>query len=195
MSSFINSKFLKFLVLSGISLLLSFSCGEDKVNTPLQNLPPETDVFVSSLDTLNYTSSIQQIYWDGRDPDGFVTGFYYTWTVNPQPSDWTFTTERSQLFPLKIAGEDTIYLFQVKAVDDEGLEDPTPARQNFPIKNSPPVMKLTSASRMPDTTFTVASFFWEVTDLDGDSTISYYEYVLDDDTTQWRRIPGFLRYF
>ncbi|UCF62974.1 MAG: hypothetical protein JSW33_10360 [bacterium] len=173
--------------------MLFLSCEEKKVNNPLQNLPPETDVFVSSQDTLNYTRSTQHIFWDGRDPDGFVTGFYYTWIVNPQPSDWTFTTDRSKVFPLKITGVDTIYLFQVKAVDDEGLEDPTPARQNFPIRNSAPELKWTLASLIPDTTFTVATFIWDVFDLDGDSTIDYFEYTLDDDTLNWNIIPGYLR--
>ena len=174
-------------------LALLISCSEGKVNTPLGNLPPETDIFVASQDTLNYTQSTQHIFWDGRDPDGFITGFYYSWVENPQPSDWTFTTEQSRVFPLKITGEDTIYLFQVKAVDDEGLEDPTPARQNFPIRNSPPELKWTLASLIPDTTFTVATFIWKVSDLDGDSTIDHFDYTLDDDTLNWRRIPGYLR--
>jgi hypothetical protein len=178
-----------FLIFIFLTLLLS--CTDDKVSTPLGNLPPETDIFISSQDTLNYTQSIQNIFWDGRDPDGFVTGFYYSWIENPQPSDWIFTTERSMVFPLKITGEDTIYLFQVKAVDDEGLEDPSPAKQYFPIRNSPPQMKW--VLNIPDTTFTVATFLWDVSDLDGDSTIDYYEYTLDDDTLNWEKIPGYLR--
>lgn len=182
----------KLFLLSTIMVLI-FSCTEDKVNTPLGNLPPETDIFVSSQDTLNYTQSTQHIFWDGRDPDGFITGFYYSWLENPQPSDWIYTTERSKVFPLQISGVDTIYLFQVKAVDDEGMEDPTPARQNFPIRNSPPELKWTLASLIPDTTFTVATFIWEVFDLDGDSTIDHFDYALDDDTLNWKRIPGYLR--
>ena len=74
-----------FLIL--VMLILILSCADDKVSTPLGNLPPETDIFISSQDTLNYTQSIQHIFWDGRDPDGFVTGFYYSWIENPQPSD------------------------------------------------------------------------------------------------------------
>jgi len=174
-------------------IALVLSCVEDKVSTPLDNLPPETDIFISTQDTLNYTQSIQHIYWDGRDLDGFVTGFYYSWIENPQPADWIFTQKQSMIFPLKISGEDTIYFFQVKAVDDEGLEDPTPARQFFPIRNSPPQLKWVLASLIPDTTFTVATFIWEVSDLDGDSTIQYFEYTLDDDTLSWKKIPGYLR--
>ncbi len=185
----LSGKKLFFYIL--ILLISILSCNEDKVSAPLGNLPPETDIFISSQDTLNYTQSIQHIFWDGRDPDGFVTGFYYSWIENPQPSDWIFTTERSMIFPLKITGVDTIYLFQVKAVDDEGLEDPSPAKQYFPIQNSPPQMKW--ILNIPDTTFTVATFLWDVSDLDGDSTIDYYEYTLDDDTLNWNKIPGYLR--
>ncbi len=186
---------LKHLLIYGFLIFMAviFSCEEDNISNPNPNMPPETDIFISYADTLNYTQSVQEIYWDGRDPDGFVTGFYYTWLENPSPDDWIFTEERSMVFPLKITGLDTIYLFQVKAVDDEGLEDPTPASQRFPIKNSAPSMKWTSRSRIPDTTFTVASFAWEVSDLDGDSTIDYFEYTLDDDTLNWKKLPGYLR--
>ncbi|MBN2366145.1 MAG: hypothetical protein JXL67_08250, partial [Calditrichaeota bacterium] len=183
----------RILLAFALSLALLLSCEEKNISNPHPNLPPETDIFISYRDTLNYTQSVQNIYWDGRDPDGFVTGFYYTWHENPTPADWVFTEERSLIFPLKITGLDTIYLFQVKAVDDAGLEDPTPAQQRFPIKNSAPEMKWTSRSQIPDTTFTVASFAWEVSDLDGDSTIDYFEYTLDDDTLNWKRIPGYLR--
>lgn len=139
--------------------------------------------------TLNFTRSVQTIHWDGRDPDGFVVGFRYTFTEHPQPEDWTFTEERSLTFPLQITGTDTIYLFQVKAVDNQGAEDPTPARQFFPILNSPPSIEWASNSNIPDTTFTVAAFSWSATDLDGENTIAAFEYALDD-TTNWQQIDG-----
>lgn len=173
-------------------LLLLLSC-EDHITGDLnKNLPPETTVFIQSSDTLNYTQSIQKIHWDGSDPDGFVTGFYYTFEENPADEDWEWTTKRTKTFPLKITGEDTVYLFQVKAVDDDGMEDPTPAKQLFPILNSPPDIDWVINSNIPDTTFTVASFAWNATDPDGDSTIAYFEYALDDtsDTTNWHQIPG-----
>ncbi len=180
--------FLFFLLLT----LFLVQCEEDIPSKPKLNIPPETDIFISTADSLNPTTSIQRISWDGRDADGFIVGFYYTWKDSALPADWTFTTEYSMTFPLEISGEDTSYVFQVKAVDDGGAEDPTPARQRFPIKNSPPVIKWTRASRIPDTTFTVASFIWEASDLDGDSTIQRFEYSLDD-SSSWRSIPGYLR--
>ena len=176
----------------GLILGCMVTCQEHQPTSPFPNQPPETTIFISTERTLNYTQSVQKIYWDGRDPDGMVIGFKYTWKTDPAPSDWIFTTERSRTFPLEIIGQDTIYLFQVAAIDDDSLADPTPAYQYFPVKNSPPTISWTQNSRLPDTTFTVSTIIWAAADLDGDATIRYFEYSLDD-TSHWRPIPGYLR--
>jgi len=153
------------------------TCEKNHPSNPYDNLAPETTIFIQSTDTLNYTQSVQKISWDGRDPDGFVVGFYYTWQETPDENDWIFTNERSLTFPLVITGSDTLYTFQIKAMDNDSLIDLSPATQLFPIKNSPPEIRWTLVSRIPDTTYTVASFLWEATDLDGDNTISNFEWV------------------
>ena len=165
------------------------SCEKDITGDRIQNLPPETTVFIQSDDTLNFTPSVQQLFWDGRDADGFVTGFFYTFEVNPQPDDWIWTTERSGIFPLEIIGSDTTYAFQVKAVDNDNLEDPTPATQLIPIANSRPEIEWEIGRAIPDTTFTVANFAWRASDPDGDLTIQFFEYALDD-TSNWIQIPS-----
>jgi len=180
-----------FLIGIAIAALVFMSCAEDITGQKNQNNPPETTVFVQA-DTLNLTQSVQTIYWDGKDADGFIIGFYYTWANNPAPDDWIWTTARKNTFALQITGADTSYRFQVKAVDNNGAEDPTPAMQVFPIKNSPPSISWTTLSTIPDTTFTVASFVWSASDVDGDTTISIFEYSLDD-TTNWRSISGIKR--
>jgi hypothetical protein len=185
----------KFLVCFAIILIsagiIFISCTEEITGNLTQNKPPETSVFVQA-DSLNLTLSLQTIYWDGRDEDGFVIGFYYTWEENPQPGDWIWTTKRSETFPLQISGTDTTYTFRVKAVDNDSIEDPTPAEQVFPIKNSHPEISWTSLSQIPDTTFTIAAFSWNASDLDGDTTIALFEYSLDD-TLNWNTIEGFRR--
>ncbi len=192
MKSSVSSFFKAVLVLT--VMLIIWQCKNDITGKYFENQPPDTELFIKNMetDTLNATQSVQTIYWDGRDIDGFVTGFYYTWIQNPDTSDWTWTTERSMIFPLKISGEDTSYTFQIKAVDNQTLEDPTPAVQIIPIKNTAPIISWTPASLIPDTTFTVASFIWAASDLDGDETISHFEYALDD-TNTWHNIPGFSR--
>jgi len=113
----------------------------------------------------------------------------YVFIQSTDTLNYTQSIQTIYCFPLKITGTDTIYLFQVKAVDNLDAEDPTPARQYFPIKNSPPQISWNQFSQIPDTTFTIASFTWDATDPDGESTISYFEYALDD-TSTWRRISG-----
>jgi hypothetical protein len=183
--------FLKFH--SGLILILLFllflSCEEKVTGDFNANQPPETSIFVQSSDSLNPTQSVQKIFWDGKDPDGFVAGFYYSFGENPQIEDWIWTTERNKTFRLQISGADTVYLFQVKAVDNQGVEDPTPAIQIFPIINSPPTISWAVGSTIPDTTFTVATFLWNSSDPDGDSTIAFFEYALDD-TSEWRQVSG-----
>jgi len=180
----------KLIISSALFLVLALAgCESDISGSRQQNMPPQTDLFISNPDTLNYTKSVQQFYWEGRDPDGFVTGYYYAFTETPADSDWVWTTESEGQFPLVITGQDTIYYFQVKAVDDEGLEDPTPAFQRFPVLNSAPAMSWSQNSNIPDTTFTVASFSWQASDLDGVNTITSFEYALDD-TSEWISISG-----
>lgn len=181
---------MKYILTIILIIILLSGCREETPDQPKQNLPPQTHVFVEYADTLNYTSSVRSISWYGDDPDGFVTGYYFTWKTNPGTDDWEFTELRQKVFPLLIEGLDTIYTFQVKAVDDEGMEDPTPAMQRFPIKNTPPEIAWIDALAVPDTSLTVITLFWTVSDLDGDSTISYYEFALDDTISGWRKYPG-----
>ncbi len=160
------------LILSGM-LALWNSCADSITGEKNTNLPPDSFIFVQTVgnDTLNPQRSVQRIFWDGRDPDGFIKGYLYTWKDNPGDADWIYTTEQNQLFALEITGVDTQYTFMVKAIDNLDLEDPTPARQLFPIINSQPEIDWSVNSRIPDTTFTVASFSWQAADPDGDLTI------------------------
>lgn len=184
----ITNTHLTFTVIILISVLLS-ACKDDISGTKNENQPPNTSLFIETDDTLNSTSSIQTFYWDGQDADGFITGFYYAFGNTITENDWVWTTERKMTFPLKISGQDTTYIFKVKAVDNEGSEDPTPATQSFPIKNSPPQIGWQINNNIPDTTFTVASFAWTVSDLDGDMTVVLFEYAIDD-TANWLEIAG-----
>jgi hypothetical protein len=75
-----------------------------------------------------------------------------------------------------------------------GAMDPVGAKQIFPIKNTPPVVEfatdaldVTKTIQQPETTFTVATFSWTGSDLDGDNTIKNYRICLNNpnDTTAW----------
>jgi hypothetical protein len=75
---------------------------------------------------------------------------------------------------------------------DVGLIDPTPAELNFPIKNSAPVINWNTLSFLPDTSFPVMSFGWDVEDIDGNETIQQINIALND-TTNFVSINGSIR--
>ncbi len=189
------SLFIRRILIVGI---LFVGCSEDFSDNPQPNQPPETHISILSDNQLNGTTSRQTFNWWGDDPDGFVTGFIYTFDENaenvetwdnesPQPF-WTFTTERGQTFTLRLAGEDTVYTLRVKAIDDDGAADPSSAEKQFPIINSKPFVEFPVGTDVPETTFTIASILWSGSDPDGDNNIAKFQYVLDDTTKTWIEI-------
>jgi hypothetical protein len=81
---------------------------------------------------------------------------------------------------------------------DIGLMDPEPAELILPLKNSPPVLKFlvdrnNAQIQIPETTFTVASFGWTASDIDGDATIRNFFIALND-TSDKIEIPSNTRF-
>ncbi len=154
-------------------------CSKD-LGRPYPNSPPETGVFVVGVvDTVSYAV---RLHWWGQDVDGEVTGFYYRWTcadtaASPD-TNWVFTTEKSGDFILPAPDGFALQSFWVKAIDSAGEEDPTPAHQDFPMRNDMPSVELVGSS-LPDTTLPAVTFAWTGTDPDGDNTIAYYLLWLD----------------
>jgi hypothetical protein len=75
-----------------------------------------------------------------------------------------------------------------------GAMDPVGAKQIFPVKNTPPAVEFTKdpldplkTIQQPETTYTVATFSWTGSDLDGDNTIKYFRISLGNpnDSTSW----------
>lgn len=214
------------IVLAVIIGIILLSCSEKIIGTKLENLPPETKLFLfpDSANQISKQRSKLKIHWWGDDPDGFVIGYYIKW----ENESWGFTTNTDSVFTLAISGMDTSYKFFVAAVDnfgnkkydseiiqyninfgpepfndlnkngiyddgepyvDIGLIDPSPAEFVFPIKNTPPEISFQKNTQVPETTFTVVSFAWSVTDLDGDETVDKI-YVALNDTSSFVEIPG-----
>ena len=183
-----------------LSLLILFGCSDNFTDSPQPNQAPKTFVSIFTGNDLNPTTSRKILSWWGDDPDGTVEGFIYTfdqsapnlgnWSNDAPDPNWTFTTKTHETFSLTLTGTDTVYTFWVKAVDDEGATDPHGAIQKFPITNSTPSVEFLQATDVPETTFTVATFAWSSSDLDGDDTIAKFQYVLDDttDNSAWRDI-------
>lgn len=158
---------LHFIRLLALFLLIT-SC---KKGEKIANQAPETYLFLDKIelsgsDRLN---SIVQLHWRGEDKDGIVKHFEFS--ING--SEWQITTRTDSIFRLNLTeGIDTADIqFEVRAVDDQDLKDPTPASLIIPIKNTAPVIQFDENYYPSDTTYPVLTFLWNASDLDGNSTL------------------------
>jgi hypothetical protein len=152
-------------------------CSAHKTLSP--DLPPETIVFVQGqLDTVNH---VVELRWFGSDPDGQVVGYEFRFHGLPAPadSDWHFTARHDSVFTIPSPFGFSATFFEVRAIDNEGLRDPTPARQYFSFSNQPPKVRFIDAPAPSDTTFPAATVSWLVTDPDGDPTKAKFLIWLD----------------
>lgn len=142
------------------------------------------------------TTSRQELHWWGEDPDGYVIGYNYRWNTD---SAWTFTTGESKLFYVPIKTDLDIFSFEIVAVDDDSLIDPSPAKIVLPIRNSTPKITFRYRSNplvedLPnDTSFTfpTRTFIWDVEDQDGIETVTDIFYALDDTCeTCWNQLDA-----
>lgn len=175
-----------------VSAIFLAGCDTDISGDAFENEAPETQLSVrdSSLadnlaDEDRLTSTVFAS-WVGDDPDGFVEAFefrFYDVSFTPGPEeDWVMTANNDTLVLLPIQSGNKIadVVFEVRAIDNEGFKDPTPARTVFPIQNSPPNIQVSSFDLPPDTTFPIFSFAWRATDPDGDQNLDRVEISLND---------------
>jgi hypothetical protein len=156
--------------------------------TVAPNQPPQTTLWVSGetgdtsdVDTVRH---ITRFFWDGQDVDGAVVGFEFKWIYEPgaepagyDSSVWFYTERTDSLFAVYTPDGANFPTFTVRAIDDQGAADPTPARQQYRFRNDAPLVLLTT--RPPDTTFAVATFAWDASDPDGNISNATYRVWLE----------------
>lgn len=157
-------------------LLLFGACGENAFE-PTENRPPETGLAATG-DTLHTTLYLVNLKWWGSDTDGEVHGFEYRWII-PEGTEaydldttWTFTGLVKKDFLLPVPDSTEAFRFEVRALDNQGAVDPTPASQVYPFYNNRPDSYIRYPELLPDSTWPVIAFGWEAGDRDGDSTIA-----------------------
>lgn len=135
------------------------------------NLAPDTVITPEKInlegdDRLN---SVVYLSWFGTDADGYVSSF----EISLDNQNWVSTTANDSVFNFTLdAGSDTTDIsFYVRAIDNEGIKDPSPAYLKVPLKNTPPVVSFDVNGFPQDTTNIVTTFSWSATDVDGDETI------------------------
>lgn len=182
--------------MNGRLLLLAFlvpaslaaGCSPRKMLVP--DLPPETVLFVQGpVDTVNH---VARLYWFGTDPDGEVTGFEIRFRNPASPADtqWAFTTRTDSLFTVFTPTGFTLPTFEARAVDDDGLRDPTPARQDFAFSNEAPTVTLINPPVPADSTFASLTLFWTAEDRDGNASRLQFRVWLDGNEPNARLVSG-----
>ena len=159
--------------------LLAIAAGCSPKRTLVPNLPPETTLFVQGpVDTVNH---VVRLFWFGSDPDGDVAGFEVRFHNPEAPADteWHFTQSTDIQFTVFTPNGVTQPLFEVRAIDNTGLRDPTPAREDFTFSNRPPTVDFISAPGFSDTTFASVTLRWAANDPDGDGSRMRFRVWLD----------------
>lgn len=172
--------------LAGLLLCVFATSSCDKGNL-LENIPPETSIFVTDINLTgqNRLNSVVEIYWSGEDVDGYVIGF----DLSLDGETWTYTTSSDSVFFFSIPfGTDTVDIpLFVRAVDNDLARDPEPATVTIPLKNRPPVVQVDTVAVLPDTVFSAGTVLFSVTDPDGDETLEGVEIRINDGA--WYELP------
>lgn len=190
------------LLVAALGALGLAACDTSITGSALDNEPPTTQLAVrdtSLVDNLlegeRLTSTVR-VSWTGDDPDGYVAAYELRYHDDgAAPGAWTRTTSVDTLIQLPIPrGERAAdVVFEVRAIDNEGLTDPTPARTVFPIQNAPPRLRLSQFDLPPDTTYPVFTFAWSASDPEGDDNLAAVEVALND-STDFVRLPADVRF-
>ncbi len=163
----------------GLLMLLALLAGCSVRKTFVPNVPPETGLFVQGqLDTVNH---LVHLYWYGNDADGFVTGFDLRLTSPQAPADtqWIRTTRTDSLIAAYTPTGLSEPVFEVRAIDDDGAVDPTPATQQFTFTNKAPTVNFQGEPGINDSTFASVTLNWFGADPDGDGTKMVYRVWLN----------------
>ncbi len=171
------------------------ACDSGISGSSFDNQPPSTELAVRDTSLVDNLAESERLTstvfasWSGTDPDGYVARFelrYYDASTTLGPEEgWTSTTRTDSLILLPIQRGERVanVVFEVRAVDNEGLKDPTPARTVFPIENSPPTVQFNGFELPPDTTYTIFSFSWTAGDPEGEENLARIEISLNDTTS------------
>jgi hypothetical protein len=177
------------LALLGGAAALLFSlagCSHKLTGVAMRTEAPHTILFVQGpVDTVNH---FVHLYWFGSDANGYISG-YEIKLVNPEDpvaadSAWHFTTRTDTILSIYTPAGHARPTFYARAINNEGVKDPTPAVETFLFRNHPPfvtwkVIPTRSSTERSDTSFASVSVSWTVSDPDGDPAKLRFRVWLD----------------
>ena len=131
-------------------------------NTTLANIPVENDTLFALV----------TLHWDGEDDDGFVAAYQYRYVTkhlmigDSVATEWEETDQTSLTIAFESSDEMNEQIFEVRAVDNFGEVDPTPATKRL---------------------YTSKTIFPESEILEPAANASFF--VLDETSDWWQGIP------
>jgi hypothetical protein len=172
-------------------ILLVFSCKKDFEGDALKQAPPETFVVVDKIirSGPNRLNTTVEAHWWGYSEKGIVKGFEVS---TDNKNTWKYTTEQQGTFLLTLPpGADTanIAIF-IRAVDNIGQFDLTPASTLYPIKNTPPKIAFDYANGQKKTSFPAFRIYWNASDTDGVEDLAQIDIAFNDTTSNIYSLPA-----
>jgi len=181
---------------------LALTCSNPKEPGKLRpNLPPDTRLANVPPDDPRATHplfALVTLQWTGSDPDGYIVKYRYRWVSYFASGDsvvhaWIDTVSTKVSLVFESPDSVNRHLFQVKSVDNDGAEDPTPASVVFYTRRAlPPDTKIKSGPSATDTLFAIErvtdtwkgiEYTFSGTDPDGEVV----EFTWRVDSKPWRR--------
>lgn len=182
------------ILLSNLSCVSFFDPEEEKPNNPpnttITNIPVDNDTLYALV----------TLMWDGEDNDGYIVSYQYKYTTYPLGDsfgdslvhDWQQTEENK--LTIAFTSPDLINRqhFQVRAVDNSGNIDPTPAKKLFYTnRTTPPTTKIISPRTGTEYFATEQTNYWwpgvvvKISGEDKDGHIIEYAWSADGSDWHW----------
>ncbi len=170
-------RYLSFILVSSLIIGLSSQCRKGDID---RNGLPDTFIAYEAINLTgqNRLNSSVRLSWYGTDGDGFVAGY----ELSLDNQNWEYTEQQDSVFLFDIPpGQDSADIsFFVRAIDNDGNIDPSPAFLQIPLINTPPEATFLDDRGPSDTAFIAASFFWNASDPDGNNTLNSVEIKIND---------------
>jgi hypothetical protein len=180
------------ILLAGLAALAAFAAGcDDESGTLLPNQEPNTRISAGPPEQKD-TSFEVALFWYGWDEDGEVSHYEVAWETTDNwigpifATDSLFVLEASDtccVDPLPEYGTilpDSVYsqfhTFYVRAVDGQGVPDPTPAVRSFNAKTIAPHTEVNFGPQNNQFWSSNVQFNW--TGIDDDGIVVSYERLL-----------------
>jgi len=161
-----------------ISILL-IGCEPENPGEPIANRLPDTNISDA------FPGNVTTIYFYGTDEDGFVNKYACKWEID---SEWSITENDSIVFYDIFTNQNEVKRFYVKAIDNQGTEDPSPAEIVLSPENSLPTTKILSGPEFGKESGEDVQFTFTGEDIEAGGSVVSFQYTMDD-LENWQDTP------